>query len=338
MNGGSKIIDMYTSETVQEESKEICRIKGKRPRNHTALRRTPFFCLWVTALLLVLVILSGSQLAAQDLEETPDFTICDDGHYAWTGENTISDRCLDCAQEVNKFSIDHDGTVNNKGCGLWNSVEKCLNDSNCPGINKDYSKNFGIVIFDKSKQKLCHWLVVPSDPVIGAEDKNNREKITPNYWYCAWAAASIPVIEPTIIPKTEIGLVVNPATHRTQHQLHIHIGRLPNQLRQTLTLNTETLIPHYPDFAQITVHPSGKTGTKNEHICWATFITPKNYQLSGGFPAVFTIVSEQVHEHNMINYGIIVAGANAGEEEGYYICDCEGWGAEGALDYRCMDH
>lgn len=326
--------EMNTSQSVQKESKEICRIKGKKPRNHFALRRTLLSCL--AALFLVLVMLSGSQLAAQDFK-TPDFTLCNGGHYAWTGEKNITDRCLNCAQEVNKY-INQPGKIENKACHLWSSVEKCLddlNDLNCPHINKKYSKDAGVVIVDKLNENLCHWLVVPSEAVIGAEDKNNREKIPLDYWYCSWLAAYWQIIKPAILPTTEIGLAVNPATHRTQHQLHIHIGRLSKQLRNTLTLNTVSSIPHYPNFTQITVYPSGKTGKQYEHICWATFITPEHYKPSGGFPAVFTIVSEQVHEHNMINYGIIVAGANADEEEGYYICDCEGWGGEAALDYTC---
>ncbi len=322
--------DRQPLETVQKKSREISRIRGKESGNPSALRRRPVACLWAAALFLVWVILSGSQLGAQEPEKQAYDTFhCGDGHWAYTYEKDISDRCLDCKQPVNKSS---------EACSLWRSAQDCIENSNCPHCDKSYTKSYGAVLFDKDskdpKIRECHWLVVPSDPVIGVEDLKRRE--THNYWYDAWLAATT-VIKPKILPTTDIGLAINPATGRGQHQLHIHIGRLPNDLRNTLNRQN---IHRYPLWKQITVSTYNKiTGKTTPHTgCYATFITPKDYLPGEKFPAPFSQRdTTQVKEHNMPHYGIIVASQKDTEKEkGFYVCYCKDTSVEYALDYRCQ--
>lgn len=316
----------HPSKKTKKEFTCILETSGKGTGHGLALGGKRIAWLRIAVLSLVLAVVSGPKLAAQEPVGS-DFIQCSDGHYAYFHERNIEDRCLDCAQPVNRYSKDQDGTAHNSACGLWNSTQECIDRSHCPSIDKTDAKSYGVVLFDKLRQGHCHWMVVPLDPVIGVEDKINRETQTHNYWLCAWLAAT-KLIKPKIHHAEHIGLAANPPTHRTQHQLHIHIGRLPKDLRDTLKLSN---IARYPEWTKIRIERVRKD-------CHVTFVTPGYYHQypRGEFPAVFSVVSKAVQEHHMIDYGIIVAGQNTDEEAGFYICNCKGVAAEHALDYTCL--
>jgi CDP-diacylglycerol pyrophosphatase len=168
----------------------------------------------------------------------------------------------------------------------------------------------GYTLFYK-KTPPCHYLLVPTDPVIGVEDWKNRGKH--NYWKLAWDAAKHGTGDIKHLKTTKrLALAINPATKRSQHQLHIHIGRLPKQLRNKLN-------KHDDNWHKITI--SSKDG-------YAKFF-------KGVFPRVFHQVSKKVLETNMKHYGIIVAESYDKKKPGFYIVYCKNTFVEGALNYYC---
>lgn len=82
----------------------------------------------------------------------------------------------------------------------------------------------------------CWFLLWAIDPVIGVEDAQERD--SRNYWQAGIEAATH-IVDPPI-PESEIALLIQPANRRSQHQLHIHVGRLDAAYREVLRrLRTE---------------------------------------------------------------------------------------------------
>lgn len=76
----------------------------------------------------------------------------------------------------------------------------------------------------------CWFLVWALGPVIGVEHAGARDET--NFWLAGFEAATQMVQPP--IPQTELAMVIQPAHRRSQHQLHIHIGRIQPEYRQAL--------------------------------------------------------------------------------------------------------
>jgi hypothetical protein len=76
----------------------------------------------------------------------------------------------------------------------------------------------------------CWFLVWALDPVIGVEHAGRRDTV--NFWRAGFIAATQSVSPP--IPEQELGMLIQPAHRRSQHQLHIHLGRIPVSYRLAL--------------------------------------------------------------------------------------------------------
>lgn len=76
----------------------------------------------------------------------------------------------------------------------------------------------------------CWFLIWALEPVIGVEHAGSRDAV--NFWRAGFMAATRAVIPP--IPEHELGLIIQPAHRRSQHQLHIHIGRLEPDYRAAI--------------------------------------------------------------------------------------------------------
>ena len=125
---------------------------------------------------------------------------------------------------------------------LLNVATKCVNpmaknyctacvsprsDANCDAANKCsetidvWSENEQFVAIREAKMCGCskdfvHGLAMPRVPITGVEDPRRKEQI----WEFAWKVAQ------EQIKTGSIALAVNPKTHRSQNQLHIHLARL----------------------------------------------------------------------------------------------------------------
>jgi CDP-diacylglycerol pyrophosphatase len=68
---------------------------------------------------------------------------------------------------------------------------------------------------------FIHGLAMPRSEVTGIEDIRRREEI----WQFAWETSK-KIIEPNLI-----ALAVNPKTHRSQNQLHVHLVRIDPKVK-----------------------------------------------------------------------------------------------------------
>jgi CDP-diacylglycerol pyrophosphatase len=325
----------------KQQTEKLSKNPNRDHRKKTTDTRSASCLRWVTrlaGLLLISGALSGSQALAQDIEKSSSTITCGDGHYAYKYEKNISDRCRDCADPKNKYvEYKEHGKkkYHNKACSLWNSVKTSCIDGHhkkwhpphgC--YNKGY-QNIGNppVVIEKGTD--CHFMAIPTVPVIGVEDKVNRDKFP--YWFYAWAAVTLPAPYPEEINtfykfwekkkklKRRIGLAVNPVEHRTQHQLHIHIGKIPPDIRKYLL---EKHVPHDKQWHKLTI--------KNKD-CRAKFVPGKTV------PSPFREVSKYSGENKMKDLGIILAGhVNSKDElEGFIILSCDNACVECWLDYTC---
>jgi len=70
----------------------------------------------------------------------------------------------------------------------------------------------------------AHFLLIPTTDIAGIESPQLLETDAPNYFSSAWRARDrLAAAAGRRIPRSAVGLAVNPAHARTQDQLHIHI-------------------------------------------------------------------------------------------------------------------
>ena len=73
----------------------------------------------------------------------------------------------------------------------------------------------------------AHFLLIPTRTVGGIESPAARSTNAPNYFDAAWKARGVLAIAAgRSVPRTAIGLAVNPLSARSQDQLHIHMSCL----------------------------------------------------------------------------------------------------------------
>jgi len=155
-----------------------------------------------------------------------------------------------------KRNCDYSISANNcQSCLLWRKIRgeyfqgelkslQCTHGDRCY-ITKDKKHTFLGTFPDDP----AHYLLMPGSktadwPVIGIED---RQVLTPkleNIWDLAWRLAYKPYQQLPFMPfgsvpdlpvsdtSCNIGLAINPASARSQHQMHIHIARIPTTLRR----------------------------------------------------------------------------------------------------------
>lgn len=76
----------------------------------------------------------------------------------------------------------------------------------------------------------CWFLVWALEPVIGIEHWGARDST--NFWRAGYLAATEAIDPP--IAQRDLAMLIQPADTRSQHQLHIHIGRLQPGYRESL--------------------------------------------------------------------------------------------------------
>jgi CDP-diacylglycerol pyrophosphatase len=70
----------------------------------------------------------------------------------------------------------------------------------------------------------AHFLLIPTRTVTGVESPEVLEPDAPNYFAAAWQARDrIAAVVGHDVPRSAVGLAVNPKRARSQDQLHIHI-------------------------------------------------------------------------------------------------------------------
>lgn len=82
----------------------------------------------------------------------------------------------------------------------------------------------------------AHFLLIPTRTVRGLESPEARGNDAPNYFAAAWD--SRPVLTALVghgVPRTAVGLAVNPVYARSQDQFHIHLSCLRPAVATALT-------------------------------------------------------------------------------------------------------
>ncbi|MGJ0429943.1 CDP-diacylglycerol diphosphatase [Methylobacter sp.] len=236
----------------------------------------------------------------------------------------------DDAPNLNKDCTDP-ANLASDACSLWLSVEDCKDvqpGDSCPH-HPPYIKHIGTIpahyhtvfnaVYDScdTSKGPGHWLVVPNYPVIGVEDHAHRD---PRSWSLAWDLA-----KDENIPTENIALAINPLPKRSKHQLHIHIGKLMDDMKSAI--NNNQIVPHDGHWHQV----------KLGNITYSAIFD------DGPFTDPFTMVSKKVGEENMVCNGIIIAGSKSG----FYVLHTGGTYnggsnpctysvfVEGQLNYSC---
>ncbi|GEM_PF-1179156 len=267
----------------------------------------------LAGLVLISSVLLGSQAVAKDLAPHPDKNCTYKNNHDYIPPKVKGKQPL-------------------PPCNLWKSVvAACIKNHDKQWSNHHWCYNKGDKKIKKHvkppvaivKEEKCHFMAVPTKPVIGVEDAHHRDKYP--YWTYAWDAGTEPAPYPKEIKRhlfKRIGLAVNPRAHRTQHQLHIHIGKVPPDIRGPL-------LKHLPN-----------------HGKWSKIITIKGKNCAIKFirgttvPKVFKEVSKHAGESKMKDLGIILAGHvdTKGNLDGFIILSCDNACVEKWLNYQCGHH
>lgn len=134
-----------------------------------------------------------------------------------------------------------------------------------------------------------HYLLLPGSsqadwPVIGIEDPQVLTRRLEKIWDLAWKLAfdpysQLPFTTPFSVPdlpvanySCRVGIALNPASARSQHQMHIHIARVPTPLRQLLVGREE----NYGHWTKVRI-PVTKQNYSSWPIAYARY-----FSLEGG--------------------------------------------------------
>lgn len=285
--------------------------------------------MWLAGLVLISCTLLGSQVVAQECTE------CGSDKSDVEPYSHVRPKCKKSDSDFKKSATcKHHPNYDYCRCDLWYSVYECCkmqHQDKCD--NQQCYNNKGYTLFNEGE---CHYLLVPTDPVIGVEDKDNRNKH--NYFNLARIVAEEGIwdVKKLKVNEHSFGLAINPATHRSQHQLHIHIGRLPRPLREKLQKQKKIKgkligIEHNKQWQTVKVK---YTEHQVEKTCYG-----KAKFFKGKFPWPFSEVRNKFHEDEMKHSGIMVAGNHKNDKTyGFYIVRCKDAYVEGALNYNCPGH
>jgi CDP-diacylglycerol pyrophosphatase len=133
---------------------------------------------------------------------------------------------------------------------LWQVVRICVANHAltgaafpCLDVNVSDGEEGGYVILRPPVGKP-DTILSPTKKIVGVEDPSLRALAAPNYFEDAWNARAF-LSDPDQKPLAheEVALAVNSRFSRTQDQLHIHIGCVSWQTKQTL----QAIAPQLPE-------------------------------------------------------------------------------------------
>jgi CDP-diacylglycerol pyrophosphatase len=168
----------------------------------------------------------------------------------------------------------------------------------------------------------AHFLLIPTKTIAGMESPALFEPDTPNYFAAAWRARDrIAARIGHPVPRSCIGLALNPQRHRTQDQLHIHIECLRADIFKALhaaahqvTSTWSTLALAGSDYQALRI-----MGEELDQV------DPFKL-LADTFPAA---------KSPSADYTLVVAGINFAEGPGFILLARAGAAGELLLDSSC---
>jgi CDP-diacylglycerol pyrophosphatase len=124
---------------------------------------------------------------------------------------------------------------------LWRVVQSCVADHAltgaafpCLDVNLSGGKERGYVVLRRPLANL-DLILAPTTKILGVEDPRLQSLEAPNYFEDAWSARVFLTARRKIpLAHDDVALAVNSRELRSQDQLHIHIGCLSRETKQTL--------------------------------------------------------------------------------------------------------
>ena len=140
----------------------------------------------------------------------------------------------------------------------------CGNPQDCKNTTEIWSENEQFVSIRDIKMCGCskdfiHGLTMPRSEVTGIEDIRRQEEI----WQFAWETSK-KIIEPDLI-----ALVVNPKSHRSQNQLHVHLVRIDPKVKNKFNAYIFTYVKNLNHVWET----AGKLAAKNSLIDYGILVT-----------------------------------------------------------------
>jgi CDP-diacylglycerol pyrophosphatase len=168
----------------------------------------------------------------------------------------------------------------------------------------------------------AHFLLIPTRRITGIESVDLALPATPNYLSAAWRArVRLEAAMGHPLPRSAVGLAVNPMHARTQNQLHIHIECLRPYVLQTLA-GMAGQLPGAWRSVRIGAYNLEARGIAGE-------------TLDGVNP--FRLLNEHiVEEHGVMGeYTLVIAGTQSASGPGFIVLTSRSMAGELLLDSTC---
>ena len=168
----------------------------------------------------------------------------------------------------------------------------------------------------------AHFLLIPTRRISGIESADLGLPGAPNYLSSAWHARDrLESVVGHAIPRSAVGLAVNPVHARSQNQLHIHIECLRPEVLQAL--------------ARAAGEPANGWRTVRIGAYSLEALDLAGDDLDGQNP--FKLLNEHIREkHGVVGeYTLVVAGTRSASGPGFIILTSPALAGELLLDSTC---
>ena len=210
---------------------------------------------------------------------------------------------------------------------LWRIVhEQCVPHqaqfgTPLPCASVDEASGYAIL---KDLRGASQFLLIATARVPGIEDPAILAPDAPNYWLPAWDATRlVQALLGRALPREALSLAINPASRRTQNQIHIHVDCVSVDVRNALRVHGAAIGPAWAPF------PVPLAGHGYRAMRIPTLAQP------GATP--FQLVAQQPEARvDMSAESLVVVGAVfAGGESGFYLLETRGNPGEELQDHGC---
>jgi len=229
--------------------------------------------------------------------------------------------CQSCVDPANAASA---------ACVVFRELPTCPDDGFCrqqagPFWMMPLRQQGVVAVLDRRQgANSCHLVLFASEPVIGVEDRSRRDQRP--YWNLAIALAQD--LRQPPLPDQDWLIGINPMRQRTQHQLHLHVGRITPVLRKSVMAAGQS-----SGFQSMTINVSDAANRPIQpvqiRVGWISD-EPGDDPLEQRSP--FARVSADAGEAAMPNAAILLTRAGGGA--GYHlIYSLDDISAEGLIDF-----
>jgi CDP-diacylglycerol pyrophosphatase len=200
---------------------------------------------------------------------------------------------------------------------LWSLAQCCSRNLNSnPGCREYNSTDKYIILKDNSPRKPAAYLIIPTLPITGVDDKRIFMPPILDFWQYGWEQGRRLIRK----PAARLALAINSAHGRTQNQLHIHIACVLPSVAVALARDAERIGTQPATAVWLALGPAS-------HI----YRVIKARSLSGADSPFSLVAALPGAGADMGNQSIAVVGSEAPDT--YYVLDTSaGHGNPGAAE------